>query len=751
MSLALYRTYRPGRLSDVIGQEHVTVPLARAIDTGRAHHAYLFTGPRGCGKTSTARILARSLNCAQGPTSDPCGECASCQDLAPNGPGSIDVVEMDAASHRGIDDARELREKAMYAPAASRYKVYIIDEAHMLTTEAANALLKLIEEPPAHLKFVFATTEPDKILATIRSRTHHYPYRLVTARRLQEHLAWICEQEGVPAQPEALALVARAGAGSVRDALSILGQLVAGSGPEGLAYADAVAQLGFTDASLLDEVVDALAATDGATLFDVVDRVVEAGHDPRRFAADLLERLRDLVVLHEVPDAVEGGLIDAPDAQIATMREQTTRLGIAQLSRAADLVNTGLSELKGATAPRLQLELLCARLLLPAADDSDAGLAARLERLEHRVAYLGDAPSGPPAPARRQAPSPAAPAVVAVAADEHAPAIPAPSMPAPAIPAPSIPAPSIPAPSLPGPTPTAASTEPPVRPVATTTAAAPVPSVGGPPAPPRLSSVAPTSVAEPARGSAATSPDPDVPAGPAPDRIAGPSAAPTPAPAAPEPVSPETADSIGSSGAATTSTDAADATADAIGSSGAAEASTHAVDLGAAAQLWPAVLEALKSASRVAHTLAEGAVPVSRTATTLVLAHPDKVRLAILRGNKGHLELLRLAVLDVLRLDVELDLVLDPDKAAAGEAASPAPVAAATTATAASVAPPEPVAPSPRERAAAVVAEEKATTVAAADDVVSADDDDVEDSDITGLALVQRELGGTVMTEYDNG
>ncbi len=689
MSLALYRTYRPGRLSDVIGQEHVTVPLARAIDTGRAHHAYLFTGPRGCGKTSTARILARSLNCEQGPTSTPCGECGSCQDLAPNGPGSIDVVEMDAASHRGIDDARELREKAMYAPAASRYKVYIIDEAHQLTVDAANALLKLIEEPPAHLKFVFATTEPDKILATIRSRTHHYPYRLVTARRLQEHLAWVCEQEGVPAQPEALALVARAGAGSVRDALSILGQLVAGSGSEGITYADAVVQLGFTDATLLDEVVDALADADGAAMFAVVDRVVEAGHDPRRFAADLLERLRDLVVLHEVPDAVDAGLIDAPDGEIATMRAQTERLGIAQLSRAADLVNVGLSELKGATAPRLQLELLCARLLLPAADDSEAGLAARLDRLEHRVSFLGDAPAA--AAPSRPAAAAAAPAPVervAPAAEESA---------APA-------APARPAP------PDAA---PPARPAAAPPRPTEPARTADRPAPPKLSTIAPSTASAPGAPPAApTAPAPvEAPAPPVQEP-------PAPAQAAPAPAAPAPA-----------------ASADA------------AVDLGPAAAMWPAVLEALKSSSRVAHTLAEGTVPVSRSDTTLVLAHPDRVRMGILRGNKGHLELLRLAVLDVVRLDVELDIVLDPDKAEAS-AASNAPEQSPASAPAA---PAEPAGPSARERAAAVVAEERATTVEAADDVVSDDDDDVEDSDITGLALVQRELGGTVMTEYDNG
>ena len=388
MSLALYRTYRPGRFADLIGQDHVTVPLMRALAANRAHHAYLFSGPRGCGKTSSARILARSLNCAEGPTPDPCGVCQSCIELAPNGPGSMDVIELDAASNRGIDQARELREKAVYAPAASRFKIYIIDEAHQLTTEAANALLKLVEEPPEHLRFVFATTEPDKLLGTIRSRTHHYPFRLVPARLLVENLAMICAKESVPADSAALALVARASGGSVRDAQSILGQLVGGAGPEGVTYTDALSQLGFTNDTLLDAVIDALGTGSGAELFSVIDDVVSGGHDPRRFVTDLLERLRDLIILCAAPEAAEHGLIDAPADRFEVLRTQANGLGLPTLSRAADTVNEGLSALRGATAPRLQLELLATRLLLPTGDAGVGQLAARLDAMERRVAAL---------------------------------------------------------------------------------------------------------------------------------------------------------------------------------------------------------------------------------------------------------------------------------------------------------------------------------------------------------------------------
>lgn len=389
MSLALYRTYRPARLADVVGQEHITTPLSRALENDRVHHAYLFSGPRGCGKTSTARIMARSLNCEKGPTPEPCGECQSCLDLAAGGPGSIDVIELDAASHGGVDDTRDLRERAMFAPASSRYKVYIIDEAHMVSPAGFNALLKLVEEPPEHVRFIFATTDPDKVLPTIRSRTHNYAFRLVSNRDLQEHLASICASEGVAAEPAALALVARAGAGSVRDSLSILGQVIAGSGPEGVTYAEVAGQLGVTDSALLDATVEAIAQRDGAALFEVVEGVVDTGHEPRRFVSDLLERLRDVIVVQSVNDAAERGLIDAPDDEVQRIVAQATLLGPAEASRAADVVSRSLSELKGATAPRLRLEIMAARLLVPAAEDSSVGALARIEHLERAIASGG--------------------------------------------------------------------------------------------------------------------------------------------------------------------------------------------------------------------------------------------------------------------------------------------------------------------------------------------------------------------------
>lgn len=393
-SLALYRRYRPESFAEVIGQEHVTDPLQQALRNNRVNHAYLFSGPRGCGKTTSARILARCLNCEQGPTPTPCGECQSCQDLARNGPGSIDVIEIDAASHGGVDDARDLREKAFFGPASSRYKIYIIDEAHMVTPAGFNALLKVVEEPPEHLKFIFATTEPEKVIGTIRSRTHHYPFRLVPPGTLRSYLAEVCGKENSPVEDGVLPLVVRAGAGSVRDSMSVMDQLLAGAGDDGVTYAMATSLLGYTDGSLLDSIVDAFAAGDGAAAFEVVDRVVEGGNDPRRFVADLLERLRDLVILAAVPDAGDKGLIDAPADVVERMQAQAAVFGAAELSRAADLVNEGLTEMRGATSPRLQVELICARVLLPAAFDDERSFQARLDRLE-RGASFATAGSGP--------------------------------------------------------------------------------------------------------------------------------------------------------------------------------------------------------------------------------------------------------------------------------------------------------------------------------------------------------------------
>ena len=614
MALALYRTYRPASLNEVVGQEHVTTALRRALTAGRIHHAFLFSGPRGCGKTSTARIMARSLNCVEGPTPDPCGVCPSCVDLAPNGPGSIDVIELDAASHGGVDDTRDLRERAVFAPASSRYKIYIIDEAHMVTTAGFNALLKLVEEPPEHVRFIFATTEADKVLPTIRSRTHHYNFRLVPTKVLQSHLATISDSEGISYEPAALALIARAGAGSVRDSLSVLGQVVAGSGPEGVTYIEAASQLGVTDTVLLDRTVEALAAGDGAELFAVVAAVVDAGHDPRRFASDLLERLRDLVVIAAVPDAAQSGLIDAPDDVLETMQRQAASMGTAELTRAADLVSEGITQLRGATAPRLQLELLCAKLLLPAADDASEGVAARLDRMERRVASLGvHALTGDaePAPAASAPPPAAAP----------------PQRPRPAAPS-------------------------------TPPAAAAAPPVGTPPR--KLSEVKQAAAEQP---------------------VALPVAASTP---------------------------------------------NGTIEFAEVQSLWPAVLESIKSTSRVAWMIFNEASPLSVDDTTLVIGVQNAGVIAGV-SNGGHDERLRQAVLDVLRVDRRVEVILDPGAAPAKAPAPKTPPAEKPT----------------RKRAAApeIPVEPKAP------DEASPDDPDLDGDSLSGEALAMRELGGTVIGE----
>ncbi len=425
MNQALYRRYRPETFDELIGQSQVTAPLMTAIKTDRVNHAYLFSGPRGCGKTTSARILARCLNCAEGPTDTPCGKCASCIELSRDGSGSLDVVEIDAASHNGVDDARDLRERAIFAPARDRYKIFILDEAHMVTPQGFNALLKIVEEPPAHVKFIFATTEPEKVIGTIRSRTHHYPFRLVPPAQMLAYLEEVCKSEIVTPGPGVLTLVVRAGGGSVRDSLSLLDQLMAGSEVKGgkaeIEYDRAAALLGYTHASLLDEVVDAFATQNSSLVFSSVDKVIQSGQDPRRFVEDLLEKLRDLIVVLSVGDDAKAVLRGIADDELEKMKLQAMSFGMSELTHAANAVSAALSEMSGATSPKLQLELMCAKVLVPSSDKTEVGSLARIERLERRMGVAQNVDASPvqaapvQAPPVKSAPAPAAQPVAPVA------------------------------------------------------------------------------------------------------------------------------------------------------------------------------------------------------------------------------------------------------------------------------------------------------------------------------------------------
>jgi DNA polymerase-3 subunit gamma/tau len=695
VALALYRKYRPATFAEVVGQEHVTAPLMNAVDSGRINHAYLFSGPRGCGKTSSARILARSLNCEQGPTSTPCGVCGSCISLAPDGPGSIDVMEIDAASHGGVDDARDLREKAFFAPVHSRYKVYIVDEAHMVTTQGFNALLKVVEEPPEFLVFVFATTEPEKVLPTIRSRTHHYPFRLVPPSTLRGLLEKTCAAEGVTVEPTVFPLVVRAGGGSVRDSLSILDQLLAGAGPEGVTYRSAVGLLGVTDEALLDEAVDALAASDAPGVFRAVDRVVEAGHDPRRFATDLLDRLRDLIVLDAVPEAGGNGLLDSPPDRIDVMSRQAQALGGATLSRLADTVHEGLTEMRGTTAPRLLLELVCARMLLPGVDGSAAATLQRLERLERRMSIAGEHAGRPEAPV-------AAVPVAAAPVRAPAPAAPAPAAPAPAAPAPvAAPAPAAPA-AEPAAAPAAsAARREYVRPsqarAAAPAAAAPAPPVpaapegddGWPvtarpgalgstppraaPTPPPAPPVADTPPAEEPRPRPQATDEPDVPLPPEPTddedwpqpaRPTAPRATPVPraaAESAPTPRGGEPTPLVSATAAEPAGEDGALTTAD-------------------VRRIWPELLAVVKRHKRTTEALLKSAQVHDLTNGTLTLAATSPA-LAKMLGDDLNKDIVRQALEELLGVRWKVQAVVDtPGQSAAGPTVTPEAARAAAAA-----------------------------------------------------------------------
>ncbi|MFI8522320.1 DNA polymerase III subunit gamma and tau [Streptomyces sp. NPDC085481] len=734
-SLALYRRYRPESFAEVIGQEHVTDPLQQALRNNRVNHAYLFSGPRGCGKTTSARILARCLNCEKGPTPTPCGECQSCRDLARNGPGSIDVIEIDAASHGGVDDARDLREKAFFGPASSRYKIYIIDEAHMVTSAGFNALLKVVEEPPEHLKFIFATTEPEKVIGTIRSRTHHYPFRLVPPGTLREYLGEVCGREGIPVEDGVLPLVVRAGAGSVRDSMSVMDQLLAGAADDGVTYAMATSLLGYTDGSLLDSVVDAFASGDGAAAFEVVDRVIEGGNDPRRFVADLLERLRDLVILAAVPDAAEKGLVDAPVDVIERMQAQASVFGAAELSRAADLVNTGLTEMRGATSPRLQLELICARVLLPAAFDDERSVQARLDRLERGAA------AAPAAVFTTTSPAPQMGYVPGVEA--HVPP-PAAMPPAPAAqPA----APVQPEPVQQAPVQQAPVQQPPVQ-------QAPAPA-------PQAAPAAPAEAPRPGAWPGAAKPGGGAPgggAGTAPGAWPGAS---TPAAAsAPQP-------------AAAPAPQAAPAPGSAPGAMAAGAAQVR--------NMWPQILEAVKNRRRFTWILlSQNAQVAGFDGTTLQLGFLN----AGARDNfasSGSEEVLKAALAEQFNVQWRIEAIIDPSggatpppaaggfsgggfsgggrpaaPAAPAYAPAPAPAPAhqappqhqAQASAPAPVQPPAQHAPAPQ--AAPVHTPQAPPPVAPEDDVPEEDDPDLVDSALSGHELIVRELGATVLEEYTN-
>ncbi|WP_208033084.1 DNA polymerase III subunit gamma and tau [Streptomyces cyanogenus] len=783
-SLALYRRYRPETFAEVIGQEHVTDPLQQALRNNRVNHAYLFSGPRGCGKTTSARILARCLNCEQGPTPTPCGDCQSCRDLARNGPGSIDVIEIDAASHGGVDDARELREKAFFGPASSRYKIYIIDEAHMVTSAGFNALLKVVEEPPEHLKFIFATTEPEKVIGTIRSRTHHYPFRLVPPGTLRDYLAEVCRKEDIPVEDGVLPLVVRAGAGSVRDSMSVMDQLLAGAGADGVTYAMATSLLGYTDGSLLDSVVEAFATGDGAAAFEVVDRVIEGGNDPRRFVADLLERLRDLVILAAVPDAVDKGLIDAPVDVLERMQAQAETFGAAELSRAADLVNEGLTEMRGATSPRLQLELICARVLLPAAYGDQRSVMARLDRLERGIGFSG----GAGAPAMGYVPGPdahggALPAGMGAGVRAGAGGVPVPPGGGPAAARAAVHAagaPGAPAgPSVPtGPAGTGAPAGP-GAPAEPAPAAAPVPAASGAPAPTTTApaptpaptqqppaTTAPAPGAWPTAASAGSGrrpggwPTAAAPAGgrPGPAESPGRAAPAQPAPAAPAPM--------------------------ATAAQPPAPAPTGGLDPRA---LWPNILEAVKNRRRFTWILlSQNAQVTGFDGTTLQLGFVNAGARDNFAGS-GSEDVLRQALAEQFNVQWKIEALVDPSGGGSappaggspgygggggyggaptathgtapgggpgsapgggyGAPAAPRPAPAQASPQAPGHQGGAPAAPAPAPRPAAAP---EPPPVAPEDDIPEDDDPDLDESALSGHELIVRELGATVVEEFSN-